>query len=158
MYGRFEARIKVARGAGTNTAFWMMPDVKKFEPWPKSGEIDITEQLGREPTITHGTIHYPGHLRRRDQGVYNGDVDLADDFHVYGVEWSRGAFEWYVDGKIFHRTSAPDMARFPFNRRFFLILSQQPGGKHWGGPIDKDTPNPMLMEVDWVRVLKRVPK
>ncbi|GAA3250147.1 hypothetical protein GCM10020216_082630 [Nonomuraea helvata] len=28
--------------------------------WPNSGEIDIMETIGREPSTVHGTIHGPG--------------------------------------------------------------------------------------------------
>lgn len=154
-YGRFEARMKVPPGPGTNSAFWMMPNVKHFEKWPKSGEIDIAEQLGREPTMTHGTIHYPGELLHRDHGHYNRDgvltENLSDDYHVYAVEWRKGSFEWFIDGKSFHKTAQPDMAKFPFNRPFFLILCLGIGGK-WEGYPTAETPMPINLKVDWVRV------
>jgi hypothetical protein len=28
--------------------------------WPQSGEIDIMENIGREPATTHGTVQGPG--------------------------------------------------------------------------------------------------
>lgn len=154
MHGRFEARIKVPRGAGAAPQFWMMPDVPSFERWPISGEIDIMENLGREPLLVHGTIHYEHTNRHRDHGVYRSPHPLSDDFHVYAVEWDRNSFAWSVDGQVFHRTSDPNMARFPFNRRFFVILSMGAGGK-WAGPINAETPMPIQMEVDWVRVYQR---
>jgi beta-glucanase (GH16 family) len=160
-YGRFEARIKVPPGPGTNSAFWMMPNVKQFEKWPKSGEIDIAEQLGREPTMTHGTVHYPGEILRRDHGHYNRDgvltENLSEDFHVYAVEWRKGSFEWFIDGKSFHKTAQPDMAKFPFNRPFFLILCLGIGGK-WEGYPTAETPMPIVLQVDWVRVFQNDPK
>ncbi|HWA23890.1 MAG TPA: glycoside hydrolase family 16 protein [Caulobacterales bacterium] len=160
-YGRFEARMKVPPGPGTNSSFWMMPNVKHFEKWPKSGEIDIAEQLGREPTMSHGTIHYPGELLHRDHGVYNKDETLteklSDGFHVYAVEWRNGSFEWFIDGKSFHKTAQPDMAKFPFNRPFFMILCLGVGGK-WEGYPTAETPMPIVMQVDWVRVYQMDPK
>lgn len=154
-HGRFEARMKVPSGDGTNSAFWMMPNVKAFEPWPKSGEIDIAEKLGREPTMSHGTIHFPGERLHRDHGVYNRDgaltEDLSKDFHVYAVEWNEGSFEWFLDGKPFHRTAQPSMAKFPFNRPFFVIFNLSFGGK-WAGAPKPDQVWPMALQIDWVRV------
>ena len=58
-YGRFEARIKVPSGLGIWPAFWMMGDVAVG--WPANGEIDIMENIGREPSRVHGTVHGPGY-------------------------------------------------------------------------------------------------
>lgn len=154
MYGRFEARIKVPTGAGAAPQFWMMPDIPTFETWPIQGEIDIMEILGREPNVLHGTIHYERSNRHRDHGVLRASKSFADDYHVYAIEWERGIFKWFVDGIEYHRTTDPSMAGFPFNRRFFVILSMGAGGK-WAGPINAETPMPMKMEVDWVRVYQR---
>jgi hypothetical protein len=58
-YGKFEARIKVPCGQGFWPAFWTMGDVAAR--WPGNGEIDIMENIGREPATVHGTIHGPGY-------------------------------------------------------------------------------------------------
>ena len=60
-YGRFEARIKVPRGQGVWPAFWMLGNNIDTAGWPQSGEIDIMENIGREPSIVHGTVHGPGY-------------------------------------------------------------------------------------------------
>ncbi|MFB9631110.1 family 16 glycosylhydrolase [Nonomuraea helvata] len=41
-------------------AFWMLGDDIGSVQWPNSGEIDIMETIGREPSTVHGTIHGPG--------------------------------------------------------------------------------------------------
>ena len=60
-YGRFEARIKIPYGQGIWPAFWMLGNDIKKVGWPTCGEIDIVENIGREPAIVHGTIHGPGY-------------------------------------------------------------------------------------------------
>ena len=60
-YGRFEARIKIPRGQGIWPAFWMLGDNIGSVGWPASGEIDIMENIGREPNTVHGTLHGPGY-------------------------------------------------------------------------------------------------
>ena len=60
-YGRFEARIRIPYGQGLWPAFWMLGDNIDSTVWPTCGEIDIMENIGREPAIIHGTIHGPGY-------------------------------------------------------------------------------------------------
>ena len=60
-YGKFEARIQVPRGQGIWPAFWMLGVDIDAVGWPQCGEIDIMENIGREPTTIHGTLHGPGY-------------------------------------------------------------------------------------------------
>src|SRR5215207_2532538 len=60
-YGRFEARIKLPYGQGIWPAFWMLGNNIQSAGWPTCGEIDIMENIGREPPLVHGTIHGPGY-------------------------------------------------------------------------------------------------
>ena len=59
--GRFEGRMKLPRGQGIWPAFWMLGDNLASADWPVCGEIDIMENIGREPSIVHGTLHGPGY-------------------------------------------------------------------------------------------------
>ena len=60
-YGRMEARIKIPSGQGMWPAFWMLGANAASVGWPQCGEIDIMENIGREPSIVHGTVHGPGY-------------------------------------------------------------------------------------------------
>ena len=60
-YGRFEARLKVPYGQGIWPAFWMLGNDLDSAGWPKCGEIDIMENIGREPATVHGTLHGLGY-------------------------------------------------------------------------------------------------
>ena len=64
-YGRFEARIKLPLGQGMWPAFWMLGDDIDQAGWPGCGEIDIMENVGKEPSIIHGSIHGPGYIGER---------------------------------------------------------------------------------------------
>ncbi|MFN2532517.1 MAG: family 16 glycosylhydrolase, partial [Pyrinomonadaceae bacterium] len=59
-YGRFEARIRIPYSQGIWPAFWMLGSDIDTAHWPNNGEIDIMENIGREPSIVHGTVHGPG--------------------------------------------------------------------------------------------------
>src|SRR5207253_11510965 len=56
-YGRFEARIKIPAGQGMWPAFWMLGNDIGTVGWPKCGDIDFMENIGKEPGTVHGSIH-----------------------------------------------------------------------------------------------------
>src|SRR5256885_7017749 len=60
-YGRIEARIQIPRGQGLWPAFWLLGDDIAPVGWPGCGEIDIMENIGKEPARVHGTVHGPNH-------------------------------------------------------------------------------------------------
>ena len=81
---------KIPRGQGIWPAFWMLGTNITQVGWPASGEIDILENIGREPRTVHDTIHGPGYSGVNEIGSsYQGDEDFADDFHVYAVDWDE---------------------------------------------------------------------
>src|SRR2546422_925529 len=49
-YGKIEARIKLPYGQGIWPAFWMLGSDIGKAGWPACGEIDIMENIGREPS------------------------------------------------------------------------------------------------------------
>src|SRR5262249_31444944 len=71
-YGRFEARIKIPKGQGVWPAFWLLGNDIDSVGWPQCGEIDVMENIGREPSIVHGTVHGPGYSGSKGIGAtYN---------------------------------------------------------------------------------------
>ncbi len=103
-YGKFEARIKIPRGQGIWSAFWMLgSDIDKVG-WAQCGEIDILENIGREPSTVHGTIHGPGYSGANGIGgsfTLPNNQKFADDFHVYTTEWTENKIAFYVDGNLY---------------------------------------------------------
>jgi beta-glucanase (GH16 family) len=155
-YGRIEARIQIPRGQGIWPAFWMLGDNITTVGWPNSGEIDIMENIGKEPGRVHGTVHGPGYSGANGVGA---PFDLAagafaDDFHIYAVEWEPQAIRWYVDGNLY-QTIAPSSlpGAWVFNHPFFIIMNVAVGG-YWPGNPDSTSTFPQVMRVDYVRVYK----
>jgi beta-glucanase (GH16 family) len=155
-YGRFEARIKIVQGQGMWPAFWMLPTDEVYGGWPQSGELDIMENVGFEPSTVHGTIHYgdpypnnqfSGESYSLQQGIF------ADDFHIFAVEKEPGVIRWMVDDVLFGQRTTADLAPYnwPFDERFHFILNVAVGG-NWPGNPDATTVFPQIMEVDYVRV------
>jgi beta-glucanase (GH16 family) len=159
-YGRFEARIKLPAGQGVWPAFWLLgADIDKVG-WPACGEIDIMENIGREPSAVHGTIHGPGYSGERGIGspyALPQGRRVADGFHVYAVEWEPAAIRWYVDDQLYETRTPADLpagARWVYDHPFFILLNFAVGGT-WPGDPDKTTAFPQTMIVDYVRVFRR---
>jgi beta-glucanase (GH16 family) len=163
-FGRLDARIKIPRGQGIWPAFWALGDDIKEAGWPKCGEIDVMENVGREPDRVHGTLHGPGYSG--GQGISGmfalparagaGAPVFADDFHLFAVDWDPGKLTFTVDGQPYHTVTPADAKGvWVFDRPFFLLLNLAIGG-NWPGPPADDTPFPARMLVDYVRVYERV--
>ncbi len=157
-YGRLEARIRVPRGQGIWPAFWMLGRNIDSVGWPQSGEIDIMENIGREPSILHGTLHGPGYSGA--EGISGADTltsgAWADDFHVFAVAWKPNEIRWLADGHEYHRLTPADLPAgraWVFDRPFFLLLNVAVGG-HWPGDPDDSTTFPQQMVVDYVRAYR----
>ena len=157
-YGRFEARMKIPSGQGTWPAFWMLgTNIEKVD-WPRCGEIDVMEAIGREPATVYGSMHGVGY----DDGPINTPYQLtsgalADGFHLYAVEWSPKGIAWYIDSiRYAWKTprSLPAGALWAFDHPFFLILNLAIGGD-WPGPPNSSTVFPASLLVDYVRVYRR---
>ena len=157
-YGRMEARIKIPRGQGIWPAFWMLGTNIDSVGWPTCGETDIMENIGKEPSINHGSLHMPAAGTTNDSqltGMYTlaGGAKLGDDFHTYAVEWSPAAIKFYVDDTLYEtQTPATATGRtWEFDHPFFILLNVAVGGQFPGAP-DTTTTFPQTMKVDWVRV------
>jgi len=159
-YGKIEARIKIPRGQGMWPALWMLGGNDSEVGWPKCGEIDAMENIGKEASVVHGTVHGPGYSGKggiSSQHQLPGAPALADDFHIYGVEWSPESINFFIDGISYGAvtpTSLPKGAAWVYDHPFFLILNLAVGGG-WPGNPDETTTFPETMLVDWVRVSKR---
>jgi beta-glucanase (GH16 family) len=158
-YGRIEGRMRIPRGQGIWPAFWMLGNDIGTVGWPQSGEIDVMENIGKEPAMVHGTMHGPGYSG--GNGI-SGSTTLpsgafADDFHVYAVEWTPGLVRWLVDDKEYHRVTPanlPSGAMWVFDHPFFLLINVAVGGA-WPGDPDATSTYPQQMVVDYVRVYRR---
>ncbi len=160
-YGRFEARIKIPEGQGMWPAFWLLGQDIPTVGWPKCGEIDIMENIGKEPGVVHGSLHGPSATGPTSDltqiFTLPGGQNLADDFHLYAVEWEPGLVRFYLDSHLyatFDSSQWPAGGTWAFDHPFFIILNLAVGGD-WPGNPDPSTKFPQTMLVDYVRVYTR---
>ncbi|HEY4959541.1 MAG TPA: glycoside hydrolase family 16 protein [Terriglobales bacterium] len=159
-YGRFEARIKIPKGQGMWPAFWMLGNNIDTVPWPACGENDIMENIGKEPSIVHASLHAGGYTGGEVSVPYtltNGQ-SFADDFHIFATEWESQVIRFYVDGNLYATytpASTPSGSPWPFDSQpFFMLLNLAVGGD-WPGDPDATTQFPQQMLVDYVRVYQK---
>jgi beta-glucanase (GH16 family) len=156
-YGRVEARIKLPSGQGIWPAFWMLGADFPSTPWPQCGEIDIMENVGREPSVNHGSVHGPGYSGGNAVSrtyTLPGGAAFSDDFHVFAIDWAPQSIAFTVDGNVYQTIkpgSLPAGAAWVFDKPFFMILNVAVGGTFPGNP-NGTTTFPQEMIVDYVRV------
>ncbi len=146
--GRIEARIKIPYGQGIWPAFWLLGTSAS---WPTGGEIDIMENIGKEPSIVHGSLHGPTYSKTSTFTLDTGK--FADDYHVYAVEWYADHIDWFVDNhKYFTQSTDTVKGKWVFNNPAFYIILNVAVGGGWPGNPDETSVFPQYMYVDYVRV------
>ena len=174
-YGYIEARIKMPNNKSTWPGFWMSPNESKYGSWPRSGEIDIVETKGSNLNYAAADAHWglstgnKKHAQGRDLPA--GFKDTTQ-WHTYGVKWTEGKLEYYIDGVKFHtvngfgQPNAANTTYGPFDKPFFLRLNLAIGGDYIDGKGSKwsnaynalaEYPKsfPATMSIDYVRVYER---
>ena len=178
-YGYIEARIKMPKNKSTWPGFWMSPSDKQYGEWPNSGEIDIVEAKGSNYKFAASDAHWRdkntptgqtgGHRSR--QGVIPStkfDTHDTTEWHTYGVKWTEGKLEYFIDGELHHtitefkNSNSTGNPNGPFDQNFFLRLNLAIGGNYIDAPWN-DAHNsvgaandfPATMSVDYVRVYER---
>ena len=179
-YGYIEARIKMPKNKSTWPGFWMSPNNSPYSAgWPDWGEIDIVETKGSNHQFAASDAHWrdkntptgqTGSHRNR-QGVIPpskfGTNNDTTEWHTYGVKWTEGKLEYFIDGEWHHtitefkNSNSTGSPNGPFDQDFFLRLNLAIGGSYidspWDDPINSvGAANgegfPATMSVDYVRV------
>ena len=156
-YVRIEVRAKLPQGSGVWPAIWTLGTNITKAGWPRCGEIDIMEFIGKDPETIHGTIHYFADGGHRSNGGTLKTVRPFDGFHTYAIEWTPERIDFYFDREKYHSVDvgAADQpgGGNPFRAPHYLLLDFALGG--WGGPID-DAKLPQQFIVDYVRVYQAI--
>ena len=168
MYGRIEARMKLPESQGMWPAFWMLGNNITAISWPACGELDIMEHIdGNNPPYyggatppgydwIAGSVHGGTTAAHADgtQKYYPTGFSAAA-WHTYGMKWSKGQVQFYVDAPAnpyatFTTSTFP--GPWPFDQvPQYVILNLAVGGD-WPGSPNATTVFPSEMTVDYVRV------
>ena len=159
LYGRFEIRAKLPTGRGTWPAIWMLPTDWEYGDWPKSGEIDIMENVGYDPDTIVDSSHTEkyNHAIGTQKNAKIACPDCYKAFQVYALEWEEDEYRLYVDDQLYFtfKNEGTGYEVWPYDKRFHILLNLAIGG-NWGGQkgID-DSLFPHVFEIDYVRVYKK---
>ncbi|MGI4741547.1 MAG: glycoside hydrolase family 16 protein [Janthinobacterium lividum] len=158
-FGRLDVRAKLPKGKGIWPAIWMLGANDSQVSWPACGEIDIMELKGSTPTVNLSTVHFGNTVATHQ---YKGTSyalpstaggDFSTDFHIFSLVRSQNKMEFYADGAKYYTLTSNDVAPYPFNNPFYVILNLAVGGDFDGNP-DASTVFPQTMQVDYVKFLQ----
>ena len=136
-----------------------MPQDSVYGGWAASGEIDVMENKGSDPSTVLGTIQFGGSWPNNQQShgpAYTfAGADSVTNFHVYALEWATNSIKWSVDGQLYETQtwwwSSGGPYPAPFDQPFYLIMNLAVGGNFGGNP-DGTTVFPSEMLLDYMRV------
>lgn len=155
-YGTFIVRAKVGKGVGAWPAIWFLPTDFGPVKWPRCGEIDLMEVVGRDPEVMHFSLHteWFNHILKTQRTKFIKIPNIHDDFHDYKMVWTDSSIAFYVDDVhiVTFDKPSPDapLESWPFDKPYYLILNIAVGGT-WGGRIEEQD-MPYRMDVASVKV------
>jgi beta-glucanase (GH16 family) len=149
LYGYFEISAKPMRSHGSS-AFWFYdstPDI-----WT---EIDVFEIGGGAPSFERKynmnlhVFHTPTEKKHWSKGgVWVSPFDLADAYHVYGLEWDKEELKYYVDGVVVRTVKNTH-----WHQPLTLNFDSETMPTWFGLPKDEDLPS--TFSIEYVRAWKR---
>jgi len=148
-YGKYDVRCKIPHGRGLWPAVWL---------WRGDYEIDILEtindnsQSSDNPWFSMHSGYCSNPVNPGFQcgfGSLKYEEDLADDFHIYSVEWTEDQIIWKIDEKIQWVVSADKTGGFippPLN----MIINLSVNNSETTRTID-DNALPAYMDIDYIK-------
>jgi beta-glucanase (GH16 family) len=149
-YGYFETKAKPMNSGGSSS-FWF-----KREGAPGwVTEIDVFEIGGKAPGFEH-KYNMNLHVFRTPKedkhwsvgGKWIAPWRLADDYHVYGLEWSADDIRYFVDGVV-----VQTVENTHWHQPLSLIFDSETMPNWFGMPADEDLPS--TFSIEYVRAWKK---
>lgn len=149
-YGYYEVMAKPMNSGGSSS-FWFalsgLPD--------RNTEIDVFEIGGkakgfeRKYNMTLHTWLTPNSKEHWQVGdAWLAPWRLADDYHVYGLDWGKDELKFYVDGVVVRTVENTQ-----WNQPLLLIFDSETMPEWFGMPDDRDLPS--TFSVEYVRAWKK---
>jgi len=163
--GKAIARCRFMCQPGSQVAFWAQsPTYGKSGDPAKAAEdgveIDILETTGVRKSGYQYALHWGNYGKTEMSSRCKFSKPVGQDWHEYGVEWDDTGYRFTFDGKLVGTDLKCPGSKVP---EFFLLTSESKakGGKWSGdrpikgyGPKEQSTNK---IEVDWIKIWKRVP-
>ena len=158
-YGYYEVKAKPMNSGGSSS-FWFHEEAKAMPGW--STEIDVFEIGGKAKGFEHKynmTLHvfqgspfsWPESVKNA-WGVHQEWIApwrLADDYHVYGLDWGKDEVRFFVDGVVVFTVENTH-----WHHPLYLTFDSETMRDWMGMPKDEDLPS--TFSIEYVRAWKRV--
>ncbi|MBI5832330.1 MAG: family 16 glycosylhydrolase [Armatimonadetes bacterium] len=148
-YGYYEVRAKPMASAGSSSFWFQHTGIPGY-----GTEIDVFE-LGALAKGFERKYNMNVHVDRKetgakysDGGMWEAPFRFVDDFHVFGLDWSKDELVYYVDGVAVRRITNRDC-----HEPMLIIFDSETMPEWFGMPEDKDLPS--TFEVDYLRAWRR---
>ena len=152
-YGRLEVRAKLPKGKGIWPAIWLLGSNIGEVGWPRCGEIDILEYVGKAPGEVFTSLHTQNSHGNTINTRTTQIEGIEEDFHLFALEWEPDGIEFFVDGRPVYRFAPEDRTEeiWPFDQPFFVIINLAVGG-NFGGPEIDESVFPQEFIIDYIRI------
>ncbi len=149
LYGYFEVKCRPMKSCGSSSFWFYQADPNLWT------EIDVFEIGGGAPGFEkkiNMNVHVfktptdPEHWET--QGIWSATENLADDFHVYGLEWDAEKIKWYFDGVLIRWVENTH-----WHQPLTLNFDSETMPEWFGLPNDGDLPS--TFSIEYVRVWKK---
>ncbi len=148
LYGKFEIRCRIPKGAGMWPAFWL------FGGWP-ADEIDIVEGKGQKPKGMSHAVHSYDSAKYRPTGKWTKfpGKNFSNQFHVFTCYWYPDVIIFEIDGKETFRFTTPYPNQYKRPAHLITNLAVSSGLAYIDPPKPSDV-FPKSFEVDYIKVWK----
>jgi beta-glucanase (GH16 family) len=151
-YGYYEVKARPMNSGGSSS-FWFQQD--ETPGWQT--EIDVFEIGGKAKGFEYKdnmTVHVfrtPTERKHWQLGsAWVAPWRLAEDYHVYGLDWDKDEITYYVDGVAVRRVENTH-----WQQPLYLIFDSETMPEWFGMPEDSDLPS--TFNIEYVRAWKKGP-
>jgi beta-glucanase (GH16 family) len=148
-YGYFEVKCKPKKSHGSSS-FWFYDNTP--EQWT---EIDVFEIGGGAPGFEkkyNMNVHVFKTPTEKKHWSMHGEwiapSNLADDYHIYGLEWDKNKIKWHFDGVLVRW-----LENTHWHQPLTLNFDSETMPKWFGLPKDSDLPS--TYSIEYVRAWKK---
>ncbi|PVZ99344.1 hypothetical protein BB558_004632 [Smittium angustum] len=147
VYGKVEGRIKMAPGSGAVTAIILIGSGQE-------DEIDF-EWVGKDLDNVQSMYFIDGKPVESEPGYHqasDGQSDMSKNYHNYGIELTKNAVNWYIDGNIVRTLKKTSEHEFPSKAnklRFGVWNGSNTSG--WAGKMN-DFSSEVAGYFEWVKI------
>lgn len=144
-YGYFEIRCRPMKSKASS-AFWFYNSTKEI--WIEIDVFEICgvgEQWKRDFYMTLHVFHTPTESKHWSKGTkWTAPFDLADDFHVYALDWNEKKLRFFIDGQLVHEADNTH-----WHQPLHMNFDSETMPEWFGLPDKKDLPS--TFSIDYIR-------